>query len=315
MRAYTDYSSFSKNGFVIIPGVLSAKQIREARRNIYNKINAMPQDKRMLFISDIFNDDYLTELLISVQFNKKIVSCLKSLFDSDLCYINDFQIQCNMYGNGSRGGWHIDAGSESSNNYIYSKNYRFGKVGLYLQDNTFEFGGGTDLIPGSHQCFQRFGNERFNKFYAKANHSLAIKCQKFKKIMAPIKAGDAVFFDSRLLHRSSPPHAIELDSITKNAQRVDSSKINFENSKFSLYWDAGSEVDSRYFLKNSCKRAMLEEILVEDNRKEIFFADYLRYSYPKRYPEAYVSTCSATSNIKILSLSDQKANLFETALS
>ena len=33
------------------------------------------------------------------------------------------------------------------------KNYKFGKVGIYLQDNNIEFGGGINVVPYSHKIF------------------------------------------------------------------------------------------------------------------------------------------------------------------
>ena len=34
--------------------------------------------------------------------------------------------------------------------YIKDPSYRFTKCGIYLQDNTEEWGGGIDILPGSH---------------------------------------------------------------------------------------------------------------------------------------------------------------------
>ena len=133
------------------------------------------------------------------------------------------------------------------------------------------------------------------------------------KLTVPVKAGDAIFFDSRTIHRSSVPHAIksEMNKSEKAAQRVSSLNIKPKNSKYALYWDVGSKEDSVRFLRNSCKRAM-EEIVYIDNIKELFYTDYLQYTYPDDYPSKYIKNVNKFPQLNIRSLDKIRSKLFKS---
>jgi len=312
MEDYTNFNRYKENGFVIIPGVLTPNELINARSLIYSKTESMPSYKRMIVISDILHDPDLINLLINVQFNEKVVSVLENIFNKKINYVNDLQIQCNMFGSSlSGGGWHIDAGSEVGNQYLHAPSYLFGKMGVYLQNNTLEFGGGIDVLPKTHKAFRFFNNHIIpQSLYIKFRHKLSMLTRRIAKLTVPIKAGDAVFFDSRLYHRSSPPTSVRVDS--REVKRVSNAKIHHENSKYVLYWDAGTERDARHFLRNSCKRAMLEEIVAVEDHQELFYTDYLRYSYPTDYPSLYKKAVDNLSSVEILSLDTKKSELFKS---
>jgi len=316
---YTDVRSFTDNGFVIIPQVITKEEVK-LNRNVIEKVLAgMPDRKRMLFVSDIFKNDALTDLLISSQSSDKIISILREIFHGKFSYINDLQIQCSMFGIAS-GGWHFDANSEvnlQSGDYLHSANYSFAKVGVYLQDNTFDFGGGIDVIPKSHKMFRYFGgNKLLQYFFSRFALKLMRFLERFSSISVPIKAGDAVIFDSRILHRSSFPHAITdtMSDGEKVAERVSSQTISSTDAKYSLYWEVGREKDAKRFLNNACKRAMEEEILSSNPHQEMFYTDYLQYSFPADYPDHYKDKVNSISGLKILSLDQARASFFKSVL-
>ena len=317
--SYFDAESFTRNGFIIIPNVLSQEDVKLYRDVIENILIDMPNKKRMLFISDIFEDKNLTHFLIRSQCNDRITNVLKQIVNNEFTYVNDLQIQCSMFGIAS-GGWHFDANSEvnlQNGDYLHDKHYSFAKVGVYLQDNTFDFGGGIDVIPRSHKAFRHFGgNKVMQYFYARIVSKLMRMTEKFTSLTVPIKAGDAVIFDSRLLHRSSFPNAItpSMSDGEKVAERVSFQTMNAKHAKYSLYWEVGRKKDALSFLKNACKRAMTEEILSEDPYQEIFYTDYLQYSFPVDYPDFYKEKVDSTSGLTITSLDASKANFFKSIL-
>jgi hypothetical protein len=317
--SYTDASSYVDNGFVVVPAVITKEEVKSNRDVIEEVLAGMPARKRMLFVSDIFKNDALTNLLISSQCSDKLTSILGKIFNGEFSYINDLQIQCSMFGIAS-GGWHFDANSEvnlQSGDYLHNVDYSFAKVGVYLQDNTFDFGGAIDVIPKSHKVFRYFGGSKFLQyFFARFASKLMRFGQRFSSISVPIKAGDAVIFDSRTLHRSSFPHAIKatLSDGEKLAERVSSHTISSINAKYSLYWEVGRQQDAESFLKNSCKRAMAEEILSSNPHQEMFYTDYLQYSFPADYPDHYKDRVNDISGLKILSLDQPKASFFKSVL-
>tara|TARA_B100000787_G_C16129569_1_gene266664 strand:+ start:35 stop:712 length:678 start_codon:yes stop_codon:yes gene_type:complete len=223
-----------------------------------------------------------------------------------------------MFGIMNSGGWHTDSGSEvnlQSGNYLHFPDYSFGKVGVYLQDNTINFGGGIDVIPKSHKIYKYFkGNKLLQYFYARLALKILNYVNGINKLTVPVKAGDAIFFDSRTIHRSSVPHAIksEMNEFEKGAQRVSSLKLKPKNSKYTLYWDVGSKENSVQFLRNSCKRAMMEEIVYVDNIKELFYTDYLQYSYPDDYPSKYIKNVNKFPQLNIRSLDKIRSKLFKS---
>ena len=315
--SFTKVGSFRKNGFIIIPGVLHNRDVDSKRDLLNNIMRTMPKEKRMLVLSDIFGNNNLLDFLIEVQCNNKIVSILSQIFENEFYYINDSQIQCNMFGI-NPDSWHTDSASEknlSSGDYLHFPDYSFGKVGVYLQDNTINFGGGIDVIPKSHKIYKYFkGNKLLQYFYAE----LVAKILRYKvgkiKLTVPVKAGDAIFFDSRTIHRSSVPQSIksEMNKSEKDAQRVSSLNIKPKNSKYALYWDVGSKEDSVRFLRNSCKRAMMEEIVYVDNIKELFYTDYLQYTYPDDYPSKYKKNVNKFPQLNIRSLDKIRSKLFKS---
>jgi hypothetical protein len=315
--SFTKVESFRKNGFIIIPGVLHNRDVDSKRDVLNNIMRTMPKEKSMLVFSDIFGNNNLLDFLIEAQYNNKIINTLSQIFKNEFYYINDIQIQCNMFGI-NLGGWHTDSGSEvslNSGDYLHFPDYSFGKVGVYLQDNTINFGGGIDVIPKSHKIYKYFkGNKLLQYFYAR----LAGKILRYKdaitKLTVPVKAGDAIFFDSRTIHRSSLPQAMksEMNKSEIGGQRVTSLNIKPKNSKYALYWDVGSKEDSLRFLRNSCKRAMMEEMMFKDNIKELFFTDYLQYTYPDDYPSKYKKNVNKFPQLNIRSLNKIRSKLFKS---
>ena len=315
--SYTKENSFEKNGFILIPNILDKNTINSIRSIINDKISVSKKEKKMLVFSDIFGNDDLLDFLTEVQFNKKIVTTLNQIFNNDFYYVNDLQIQCNMFGI-KTGGWHTDSNSEvslQSGMYLHSPSYSFGKVGVYLQDNTVDFGGAIDVIPKSHKIYKYFKGNKFLQYFYARLAAKVLRCRDgVGKLTVPIKAGDAVFFDSRLMHRSSPPHSIKskMSELEMSAGRVPYSKIKPENAKYALYWEVGDKDNSLRFLRNSCKRAMEEEILCMDNEKEPYYTDYLRYSYPSDYLDKYKKNVNKFPKLNIASLDADKSKLFKS---
>jgi len=315
--SFTKLESFRKNGFIIIPGVMNNINLDSTRDIINNITHTMPKEKSMLVSSDIFGNNNLLDFLIDTQFNNKIITTLSQIFENEIYYINDIQIQCNSFDIKSDE-WHTDSNSEvnlQGGDYLHSPNYFFGKVGVYLQDNTIDFGGAIDVIPKSHKIYKYFkGNKLLQYFY----RGLATKILRYRgginKLTVPVKAGDAVFFDSRTMHRGSVPNVIKsaMNKDEEKGQRISSLKIKPKYAKYALYWDLGSEKDSVRFLRNSCKRAMEEDIANIDNSSDFFYSGYLRYTYPDDYPSKYIKNFNKFPQLKIMSLDQITSKLFKS---
>ncbi len=320
IEKYTTAESFKKYGLIVIENVLSKSEVESARALIIRKVRLMNDAQRFISIREFCEDSELLNFLIKIQFNKKITSKLKEVIGENLHYVNDVDLQCNMFGvSGKASGYHRDCGSEqgyTQNKYLFSKDYCLGKVGLYLQDNTYELGGGIDLITKSQKDFKFFkGNSLFQLGYLNLIQKVRFFILKFtgNNKLFPIKAGSAVFFDSRLIHRSSPPHSIRLNEKECNAGRVDFETLPENYSKFALYWQAGSKKNCHEYLTNIMKRAVVEEF-IGDGRKlnELLFTEILSYSFPDDYPNEYKKQ-ARLNNLNIYSFPKQNSSIWKLA--
>ena len=285
---FTNTSSYEKNGFVIIKNVIPRETISGLRDKLMSQV---PPN----FFGHKENDYViLNPELYKYQFDKKLIKALKSIFGHDIYLINDFDLQINIaeYSD-DVAGWHTDSNSEQARYvpYLHYNNYQFCKVGIYLQDNSIEFGGGIDVEIGGHRSYKNTNNRILNLILYRIDRLFLSKFR--KRIRVPIEAGDCVIFDSRLPHASSKP-------------LVAKEKIPLENKKITLYYDvAGNIVDAERFYLNSCIR-----VFTEDESSSKFYTSYLRYYFPNSYPEPYIKSVNKISGLHIYSLSQDKAEAF-----
>ncbi len=300
MPDFTSSDSFRKNGFVLIENVLDCDEVARLRVKLSKDFS---RHTRTMETIRYFLEN---KELHALQFNPKIIGKLKEVVGDDFTYVNNIEIQCNSFGlNGRKDGWHPDCGSEVadiSNQYLFESGYLFGKVGVFLQDNTLEFGGGIDALVGGHRAFRNFGNPFFNYVFWKLASEFQHKVG--KKITVPVKAGSAVYFDSRLPHRSSPGTLIQ--GAGKKMARVE---LPPEHSKYVLYWEATDSRGARDFLRNAQKRAILEDAA---NGSELFFTEYLGYVYPEHYPSSYKRLVELSASVRIASIDPMRAMCFRT---
>jgi hypothetical protein len=299
---------FEQNGFILIENAISATEVRELRKKLFEKFTN--HTKRLESIGYATTETNLYDL----QFKPKIQDVCKTVFDGEYYFVNDWQIQYNMFGiGGSKKGWHVDCGSEVNERgqYLFSTDYRFGKIGVYLQDNTFEFGGSIDIIPGSQKIFVNTGITKLNLLISRILISLVIKFGKKKTLKT--KAGDAVLFDSRLLHRSTPPSSMDLSGNQALAGR---SKLPEESCKYALYWEVGSKESVQAFMDNSEIRAAAEynALAEKDYKGEVVFNEYLSYAYPDSYPNDYVEKVNSFKGLHIAAVDKERSGFYKERL-
>ena len=281
-------SSYKNNGFVIVKNVIPTENILDLRDKLMSEV---PSN----FVGDLQND-YVTSTseLYKYQFDKNLVKTLKQIFGDDIYMMNDFNLQFNNPDNrGKDAGWHTDANSEQARYvpYLNNNNYQFCKVGIFLQENSIEFGGGIDVEIGGHHSYRDTNNRILNLILYRIDRLFLSKFR--KRIRVPIEAGDCVIFDSRLPHASSKP-------------LLSGDKIPRENKKITLYYNvAGNIVDAERFYLNSCIR-----VFTGDESASKFFTSYLRFCFPNSYPEPYIKSVNSIPGLHIYSLSQDKAECF-----
>ena len=115
-----------------------------------------------------------------------------------------------------------------------------------MQDNDPEFGGGIDVVPGSHKLLFRTGINRLDGKIRLFKGKLGVF---FNNKTVPIKKGDVVIFHSFLMHAATHPKGI-FENIT-------------ELDKKSAYYD-----QLRFLLGQRYPREFLEQV----KKYEIQFA-------------------------------------------
>ena len=295
--------SYAINGFTIIEDILSQEEILQLRHGLYTHFSAN-EEKSYETINYA-----LESKVAALFFRKKIVKRLKQVLGDKIVFTNNFNIQYNSFGIGGRTeGLHTDSNSEflPENKYLFKPDYMFGKVGLYLQDNTEEFGGGIDVVVGSQKVWTRFSIPILNYLCTRLYLRL-YKINNRRKIKAPIKSGSAIFFDSRLLHASSRPNNLNLtEKEIKGRAQVPS-----QHCKYAIYMDVCSLGSEKEFIDNSYKRAQGEESSVPT--ETAFFTNNLSYSYPEDFPEYYKSLVDE-NKIEIPSLDQDRLRKIKNKL-
>ena len=202
---------------------------------------------------------------------------ISNFYNSDISILPTFNIQRNNHLDrlNSRGlGWHRDCGGEMEYEYckkrLSEKSYIFGKIGIFLQENS-EYGGCIDLMPGSHKHIKSNNKilrkishiplkiivkiqERLPSIYKYFPEEFFMKCLNAKKIFDK-KICSPVHFDSRLLHRSSPnldKVRNQVSFIKKNDTLVVETPKN--KIKYALYAHFGSTIGVDSYMHDRLKR-------------------------------------------------------------
>lgn len=280
----TIINEYKKNGFVLIKNVLDSNSVNNLRLYINNKIKSC-KNKNLITISECFADEKIYSLLS----NQKIKNTTVEIIGKDY-FINELEVQYNSFPKKKNEGYHYDAQSERANNYLKFSDYKFAKWGIYLQNNTKKYGGGLSVLPGSHKIFPffKFRNEKYIKF---------ILGKFAKKINT--EPGDAVLFDSRLLHTGTT-HEFEGNDCFE--------KFIKGNEKIVIYWNVTTKKYSDTYLENNMIRCFKQEISKKIDTP--YFSDSLKLYFPDDYEEKFVEFAK-NNNIGISSVDKIKSDLFK----
>ncbi len=258
---------FDKEGYLLVKDFLSEKEVVSIRKKADTFFNNDPT-RRMMIASEVIK--YFPEIE-KIQTSPTISKILDELFEKDdWAYINDFQLQKNLVNIG-HGGWHADCNSQyadkSTKNKLDRENYKFCKIGIYLQDGKCPYGGSIEILRSSHKL-PKFLYSFFSFIFNNRILSIFTSDIFRKKIDKNLNAGDLIIFDCRLIHRSSKIKNLSNLNLDNYSQGV--FKEVGDVSKYSLYFEVGDKRSNEIFLLNNFKRSYMED--------DIFFSDYLRFS-------------------------------------
>ena len=266
-------NEYLKNGYAILDNPFDNDTVK----NLKNEIDDLfdNDEEVSLSVNNIKNEELFNKIL-EILNTKEIQKFTKSLSDhykTEVSLLPNFHIMRNYHVNrltANRIGWHRDVASEF--NYEYCKDklnnekYVFGKVGVFLQENSDDFGGAVDIIPGSHLNVKKkfilrilsslrlqilvFFQKKLLNFYKLLPESFYMFLLGAKK--TKFKPGSPIFFDSRVQHRGSPLK----DKYLANTKRLGDMHILVpkEFTKISIYAYFGSTDGADSYMYARTKR-------------------------------------------------------------
>jgi Phytanoyl-CoA dioxygenase (PhyH) len=301
---------YDKYGYIILKGVLNPSEVIETRQAVFNTFKKLRKhsgtqqsyDMDYLGINEILTH---SQVVAKPQFSPQVIDAIKHIF-GDYSYVNDLHVQRNTHLTDGVSGWHIDAGSNFALRYFNNKlglnDYKFAKIGVYLQSKNCPIGGSINVIPKSHRFNKFFRSTLIRLFESKLNRSLSKISNKLnlenlfnpKKLDDVLTAGDCVIFDCRLLHRSSG----------RIANHISQDKENLDD-KLVIYWEVGDSASVQKFLFNDLARSLFHENISRELKPEKPFSDYLCLKYPESYPQWYIDLCT-TSKVDIATFKNNR---------
>src|SRR3954447_26427734 len=184
--------SFDRDGFVVVPGVLSPEEIQRLRTFFLELFDAEPIYE---------GDNKLTRVDIAARYPEtrflmwkpELVEAARALLGEDFVFIPEMSAHDAHFGD-----WHkdTDAAFFSGEGWTADDDVRLVEAAFYLQDND-EHGGGLDVVRGSNRFWPKgpLGRLRQRLYRRRRPYSI------------PSKAGDLVLFDFRTDHRATPAPA------------------------------------------------------------------------------------------------------------
>ena len=274
-------NDYKKNGYFISDQLIHENQINLLRDSLNKEFSFNKKDKYRRRLID-FRDLDLVKKILSFYTHysiRNIIDELKKKYNSKVTILPIFEVHKNYHVNLKEShGWHRDCGGELKyeycNNILFSKNYFFAKIGIYLQKNE-KYGGSIDIIKNSHKNFSyyriilrkikniplrilTFIHKNFNKIYNFLPEKLFMFFLNAKKLNP--KLGSAVFFDSRIIHRGSPIEKNQLKEVKYSTGKY-LAELPKNKDKYSIYCQIGTTESIDSYMYDRLKR--------EGNQKEL----------------------------------------------
>tara|TARA_B100001093_G_C26854831_1_gene1026879 strand:+ start:1913 stop:2932 length:1020 start_codon:yes stop_codon:yes gene_type:complete len=300
-------TSFSREGYIHIPGLLDENEVSKLREGLCDRFKMVAEKKKLKMIHTLppsycFNDPLIYNLLLT----EDVKNYLSNILGSDFELIPDLEVHKNSFGLKKprffgliKSGWHIDSGSEGSNEYLMDPDYKFVKCGLFLQDNTLEYGGGIEVTPGFYKFPIRTGLMKVDFFLRKIIHFFAVL---FKSSVLNIKSGDFVAFHSFMPHRGVVPEgAIK----TASQDNIEFSFLDLpeRKSKYVVYFCACSKGFGAPYLRHAISRSenevKLENPENSNYKNSAFFSDFAAMKYPDDFSDTFVNESKKLSIVTI----------------
>jgi hypothetical protein len=289
---------FDRRGAILVRGVLSQNEVADVRREIaerYRFLESASQGApvRNLSTAVILEVSGVLNAIIA----PRVTEALLAILGPGAAILPDFSVARNNFGLDSPprnlkhlygligSGWHHDAGHERASPYLFEKDYRVVKCGIYLQDNSFEWGGGVDIVPGRHRPPIRSSNPELNYAALMLSHKLGIAVA---PEMVETRAGDFLAFHALLPHRGTPAVTLA-KAASETEKRHGYLDLPADKAKMVIYFDAARAACAHTLMNHTYVRAVTEaQGIARGSISEIAFADWAGVRFPQDYPQWFV---------------------------
>ena len=174
-----------------IKKLFSDKEIKDLRLFL----NTFPITNKPLFLTSLSNYTLLYEMV----FSEKIFNFIKETFNDDIFFYSALVIQKNNRNFLKNTNFHKDSGKFHQSTIISKKKNLLFKIGIYLQDNIKDYGGGIDVLKPFY--LDKLSDN--NKFINKLRAIYYYVQRKIIDTQVYNKAGDAIIFNALLSHRTT----------------------------------------------------------------------------------------------------------------
>lgn len=204
--------SFREHGYATFPGILDADKVAELRE-VFTRVFAEPSDRpgdKPHMRNDALSQ--VPELRFLLQ-HRPFLDALETILGKDFAVLPEIALHDSFFG-----GWHKDTTSleQAGHDFHREEGFRMVQCGIYFQSNDERYGGGLDIIPGSHER-RDFGESVGDKLLRRVARRDA------NRLAIPNEPGDMIVFDMRADHRGTPP-------------TVPEDQIPPEHRKFALFF-------------------------------------------------------------------------------
>jgi hypothetical protein len=261
---------FLDNGFMYFENVISASDVTEIRHQLLDFFKK--QKKNHMFTKEFLSFESVSKVPFLATVHEKVSEAIGSYK-----LIPFYSLTYNLHSQV----WHRDSQSLlNSTQFIYDEDYQISKCGIYLQDDTLEWGGGLEIIPKSHK--PGFLGYKFPLSFSMKRKGktsvIQLMAQKFqnsflqKKMRLNVKAGDLLVFHGNLLHRASKPTA-------RLNQKHQIEEVPDDKAKFMYQWEVSPDNQflSKYIKHQKSRVA----------NKTIGYNDFISHGLESKYPESY----------------------------
>jgi hypothetical protein len=278
---------FARYGYIHLKGVLSPDEIAHLRSHLFARYDALEARAGHPVMSLGPHAALDTPEIHCLPFISRVVQALKVILEPSYTMFSDLVVAKNQVGLSAarkNPGWHWDSSGEGKQAYLYEPGYRIVKCGIYLQENTEDYGGGVDIVPGRHRWPLKSGNVNLN---FKAKNLLDIIGMRFRGTMVRLEPGDFLAFDFCLPHRSTLPRKLLAGVTAEDLALNTIAATPRDKTKFVIYWSSCRGASANGYWASVKRRAMEEELANPDSKK-LICTEAVSMKYPDDYAESLV---------------------------